>query len=84
MPENEYCKLIDKEGEILNQNPGKDKMLLQCLDVSGSMCGRPMEALKEACLQLGKRYFSSDIKPFEKFVTMTHHTYVDKEFVSDN
>ena len=47
MPENEYCKLIDKDGEILNQKPGKDKMLLQCLDVSGSMSGTPMEALKE-------------------------------------
>ena len=62
------------------QKPGKNKMLLQAHDVSGSMCGRPMEALKEACLQLGKRYYDSDKKPFEKFVTMTHHHAIDREF----
>ena len=43
-----------------------------------------MEALKEACLQLGKRYFASDNKAFEKFITLTHDHEIEREFVSNN
>ena len=83
MSEAEYQQLILGDGEI-NADPGKNKMLLQCLDVSGSMYGRTMEALIEGCLQLGQRYFTGDKPAFEKFVTMTHHHAIDKEFVSNN
>ena len=76
--EPEYTKLINGDGDIeVNHSPGKNKMLLQCLDVSGSMYGRTMESLIEGCLQLGNRYFSGDKPAFEKFVTMTHHHSID-------
>ena len=83
MTEAEYQQLILGDGEA-NLNPGKNKMLLQCLDVSGSMYGRAMESLKEGCMQLGKRFFGGDVRAFEKFVTMTHHHIIEKEFQSEN
>ena len=84
MSEKDYNKLIVGDGEAVIMNPGKNKMLLQALDVSGSMCGRPMEALKEACQQLGQRYFGSDNRAFEKFITLTHNHDIDEEFQSES
>lgn len=75
--------MILGDGEA-NANPGRNKMLLQCLDVSGSMYGRTMESLKEGCMQLGKRFFTGDKPAFEKFVTMTHHHIIEREFESTN
>ena len=54
----------------MNHEPGKNKILIQCLDISGSM-GGSIPSLKEGCLQLGKRYFQGDKRAFEKFITIT-------------
>ena len=44
------------------------------------MSGQPMVSLKEGCMQLGKRYFEGDKPAFEKFITMTHHHAIEREF----
>ena len=40
--------------------PGKNKMLIQALDVSGSMSGAPTTALKLGAKLIGQRYFESE------------------------
>ena len=39
LSEADYNKLIMGDGEAMIVEPGKNKILLQCLDVSGSMSG---------------------------------------------
>jgi uncharacterized protein with von Willebrand factor type A (vWA) domain len=52
-------------------NPGKNKVLIQCLDTSGSMSGSPIEALKLGAKLIGDKYFDAEERPFEQF-----HTYL--------
>ena len=84
MSEEEYKVLTEGDVDVIKKKPGKNKMLLQALDVSGSMYGRPMESLKFGCQQLGERYFSADEKAFDQFVTLTHHHSIEREFTSTN
>ena len=44
--EQEYDRLIGGDNDQAVTNPGQNKVLIQCLDTSGSMGGSPIEALK--------------------------------------
>ena len=42
------------------------------------MHGQPLESLKEACLQLGKKFYTQEEHSFEKLITITFdHTVED-------
>jgi len=57
MSEKEYSRLMGPtSGET--KMMGKGAMIL-CLDRSGSMSGKPFEALKEGALLVGKAIFES-------------------------
>lgn len=58
-------------------------MLIQCLDRSGSMSGRPMAALHEGALHLGKTIIDAEIKPFQRFLTITYDNQL-AEMETDN
>jgi len=62
MTQKDYENLVGQEGK--KQDPGKGKMLIQCLDRSGSMSGTPMKALKEGALLLGESILKAEVKPF--------------------
>ena len=51
---------------------GKNKILVQALDISGSMYGQPMQALKVGAQLIGDKYFGAEEKPFDKFITILH------------
>jgi len=44
VPEEEYNEMVGAGALLIN--PGKNKILVQALDVSGSMAGAPIDALK--------------------------------------
>ena len=47
----------------------KGRVLIQCLDRSGSMHGKPFEALKAGAMQMGEACIG-DEPPFERFITI--------------
>jgi uncharacterized protein with von Willebrand factor type A (vWA) domain len=74
MTETNYKKLCqagEGEQEVVI-NPGKGKMLIQVLDKSGSMYGRPEEALREGAKLIGNAYTSAAQAPFEHFITIAY------------
>lgn len=76
MSEGEYRRLTEaEEGKPVTSNKGKT--LVVCLDRSGSMRGRPMEAVKMGALKIGEQLLGVSDKPFEKFITMTYDTKVE-------
>jgi uncharacterized protein with von Willebrand factor type A (vWA) domain len=76
MSEGEYRRLTEaEEGKPVTNNKGKT--LVVCLDRSGSMSGRPMEAVKIGALKIGEQLLGGSDKPFEKFITMTYDTKVE-------
>ena len=83
MSEAEYGRLINGDGEVIVQNPGKNKMLVQALDVSGSMNGQPLQSLIEGCIQLGNKYYASDKPAFEKLVSLAFSNEIEEEFQCD-
>lgn len=54
MPEEDYNGLTNV---VQGVNPGKNKILIQALDVSGSMSGAPITALKLGAELIGEKYF---------------------------
>ena len=68
--EEEYNRLIDANSAEAVPKPGQNKVLIQCLDISGSMGGSPIEALKIGAKIIGEKYFDAEERPFEEF-----HTY---------
>ena len=68
--EAEYNKLINEE-QGKEVEPRKNKLLIQALDISGSMGGQPLDCLKAACLQLGERFYGQEKSDFEKLITIT-------------
>jgi uncharacterized protein with von Willebrand factor type A (vWA) domain len=52
----------------------KGRAMILCLDKSGSMSGRPYDALKEGALQVGKSIFES--REFERFITVFYDSSV--------
>ena len=77
MTEKEYQRILGKDDQKIVQDPGKGKMLIQCLDRSGSMSGTPMKALKEGAMVLGKSILEAEHRPFEKFVTITYDNKIE-------
>ena len=55
-------------------DPGKNKILIQCLDNSGSMSGSPLEALKVGAQLIGEKYYGGDHRPFEQFHTIIYNS----------
>ena len=73
----EAFKAITEGDQVKDANTGKNKILIQCLDTSGSMSGAPIEALKLGSNIIGDKYYNAEVRPFEKFITMTYNSYVD-------
>lgn len=69
MLEDTFNALTGKNGD---DKIGKDKILVQCLDVSGSMAGAPLKALKMGAQLIGEKYFEAEEKPFEAFHTFLY------------
>ncbi len=73
MNEKEFINLTDSEGPKGIDNKGK--VLLTCLDRSGSMSGAPLECVKLGALKLGETLLNGGIeRPFERFITMLYDT----------
>jgi uncharacterized protein with von Willebrand factor type A (vWA) domain len=59
--------------------PGEGKMLIMCLDTSGSMSGRPIRALQAASKHLGtiiKEASDKGAAPFEEFYTLAYESRI--------
>ena len=59
--------MIDANNAEAVRNPGQNKVLIQCLDTSGSMSGSPIEALKLGAKIIGEKYYDAEERPFEQF-----------------
>lgn len=57
---------------------GKNKIMIQALDTSGSMSGAPIEALKLGAKFIGEKYYENEPnqRPFEEFITMDYNSSV--------
>ena len=62
------------DAAVEQRDIGKNKILIQCLDTSGSMSGSPIEALKEGAILIGRRYYEAEQRPFEEFITMEYNS----------
>lgn len=62
----------DKDTQAQVSNKGK--VLIQCLDRSGSMKGGPMDALKEGAMLSGDAVFGKSIEEnsFERVITIPY------------
>lgn len=54
------------------------KALIQCLDRSGSMAGKPIKALKAGAKQLGQAILCAENSPFEHFITLAYNNQITK------
>ena len=71
MSEDDFKAITTPQGGA-NTHIGSKKILVQALDISGSMYGQPMDALKKGAQLMGDKYFASEEPPFEKFITILH------------
>jgi uncharacterized protein with von Willebrand factor type A (vWA) domain len=58
----------------------KGKVLITCLDRSGSMSGRPFEAVKVGALKIGESLWgneTTDVNPFERVITLLYDNFID-------
>ena len=77
MTEQEYNSITDQQGAQVVDNKGK--ILVACLDRSGSMGGRPMEAVKLGAKKIGETLLSNTVNcPFERFITLTYDTQLEQ------
>ena len=67
IPEADYQRMTGQEGAQQQVDIGKNKILVQALDNSGSMSGAPIEALKIGAELIGEKYYNAEQRPFEKF-----------------
>ena len=63
-----HNSLIGNESDSPKKT-NKGRVLIQCLDRSGSMWGKPFEALCAGALQMGQACLG-DEPPFERFITI--------------
>ena len=69
-----YTALTQEDGAIVAPKKiGKNKVLFQALDISGSMAGAPTNALKVGALQIGQRFYDAETKPFQNFITLLYN-----------
>ena len=74
IPEADYKNLTgEDEAEV---NIGKNKILIQALDNSGSMSGAPIQALKVGAQLIGEKYYNAEQRPFDQFHTMIYNSNV--------
>lgn len=75
MTEAQYQALGGHEEVVTN----KGKVMIQCLDRSGSMSGAPFNALKTAVLEMGKTILSKDKneRPFEDYITLLYDHHLE-------
>ena len=69
-------------GAIKEGKPGEGKMLILCLDTSGSMAGQPIRALQDASKHLAnviKEQSDKGAQPFEEFYTLAYESRI-REF----
>ena len=75
MSEKEYLELSGaKDGKVVDN---KGKVLMMCLDRSGSMAGRPFEAVKLGATKIGEAIWDTDANPFERVITLLYDTSVE-------
>ncbi len=60
MSEEAYGVLTGRDSRLSDVDIGKNKILVQALDTSGSMAGSPMEALKLGALEIGKQVYEAE------------------------
>ena len=70
LSETDFNKLTGWNGKQKLGNQGK--VLLACLDKSGSMDGRPMDSVKIGAKMIAEKLLASDDRPFERFITMLY------------
>ena len=74
MTEEEYERLTTERGDdVAQRNIGKNKILVQALDNSGSMAGAPIDALRIGAQLIGERFYGAEPRPFEQFHTFTYN-----------
>jgi uncharacterized protein with von Willebrand factor type A (vWA) domain len=75
MSEQEYLEFsAAKDGKVVDN---KGKVLMMCLDRSGSMSGRPFEAVKLGATKIGEAIWASDVNPFEHVITLLYDTSIE-------
>ena len=74
--EADYNNLTGQADAAVDQNIGKNKILIQALDNSGSMSGAPIDALKVGALLIGEKYYNAEQRPFDQFHTMIYNNNV--------
>ena len=75
IPEADY-KTLSGDEEAANASIGKNKILIQALDNSGSMSGSPIQALKVGAQLIGEKYYNAEQRPFDQFHTMIYNNRV--------
>lgn len=73
MSETEYNQ--NKVEETKQDNKGK--VLIQCLDRSGSMSGTPYDAVKVGATKLCDTLLGQQEQPFERFITIFYESNVE-------
>ena len=79
MTEAEYNELMQKDAGQAQSVSNQGKVLVQCLDRSGSMSGGPMRALKVGAQQIGQAILGADQKPFEHFITLAYDNRIETD-----
>jgi uncharacterized protein with von Willebrand factor type A (vWA) domain len=75
MSEQEYLEFSGaKDGKVVDN---KGKVLMMCLDRSGSMAGRPFEAVKLGATKIGEAIWDANVNPFERVITLLYDTSVE-------
>jgi len=75
MSELEYLEFSGaNDGKVVDS---KGKVLMMCLDRSGSMAGRPFEAVKLGATKIGEAIWDSGANPFERVITLLYDTSVE-------
>lgn len=75
MKEAEFLDFTEaKNGKVVDN---KGKVLITCLDRSGSMSGRPFEAVKIGALKIGEALWAGAEKPFERVITLLYDNNIE-------
>ena len=80
LTQEQYAQLTLKDSGVKSN---KGKVLIQCLDRSGSMSGRPIEAVKMGAIKIGEAVLESEQSPFEEFITLTYDNKIETNRQAD-
>ena len=80
--EDQYSEILTGEAGKVNltdvHEPGKNKLLILALDVSGSMAGAPINALKLGAKEIGERYFAEEKPPYERMTVLLYNNRIEQ------